>query len=236
MKKKSKSSGSATSPRPSGKSGGPSSSEKPVVDATSPISNEQPDVLLKLETLLEALGAVWMQTARSLRDAGQIVCQIVDMCENGLQVIQQRYPDISRNTLARLEAVGRGRLLPELALDPSYGAGRLSVLSIEQQRHWAGRQLSVVKRGPEGETMVELKSVQQLSVSEANRVIASDHVRSESEQLALVTAPVRIVPRYRFDGEEIVFNENSRFTVVQLEALLQVLKRKQLARVEQEIV
>lgn len=87
--------------------------KKPVGKANAPSTKDQPS----LESILEKADIAYTNITRNCQFFGELLVQAITYYGNvGKKEFRTRYP-LTDNALRNLELVGRGRLLPQFALD-----------------------------------------------------------------------------------------------------------------------
>lgn len=209
--------------------GRPTSASETEADSSRLLSPS--DLTSKLEQLGDYIGDL----KESAIQVAKRIVEIVDgYAGDGIELITQRYPDLSRGALERLEAIGRGNLLPEFALDSSVAAFHIAKLPMATQAMIIRDGVEVLKVGG-----VHRKPYQALSYQECSQAFEGDHLRSVEEQRAYLKqgTPYSHKPRYSIDTElaMVVFHQNCRFKASELEPILERLKALELRKLEADL-
>ncbi len=176
------------------------------------------------------------RVADEVENVAKMLVAMVDANPKIYDEIVKADPRISHNLLGNLERVGRGQTYGALLFDSSPGARKLLALPISQQKELYEKPVSIV-RWANGKSIVEQKSIQQLSRQEANLLIDDgDRVRSIEEQIKYVNpAPAKVSHRaHRYeikDGKLRVFPE-TEFTMTELEEIITRMKAKSIESLE----
>lgn len=214
--------------------------EPPPLPAAAKSTNSSGPPADSLDSAIEAFGALFLNVRQSLKNAANLFTAIVDRADGeGYTMVMKRFPDLTRRTLERLEAIGRGRILPSLALDASYGAGCLSRLPVRLQKKYDETPVPVVKKIADG-MITEFKPVRELSVNECRQVFDTlkHDIRDEDAQKELLRAHrIEVRPRWEVleSTGEIIFHEETRLNAAQLEAIVNHLKEAMVRALPQAI-
>lgn len=189
----------------------------------------------ELRQKLEELGLSIGQFKDKVIETAGLVCQIIDGYKgDGIGLILTRYPDLSRSAIERLEAIGRGRLLPQFALDSSPAARYIVDLPAATQ--------SIILR--DGVELLKVSGVirkpyQQLTYAECTQVFGNGKLRSikEQEKAMEQEAKPKYKQRYEIDPVlgVVIFHEDCQFNVLELENLLEKLKQIELKNLQDNL-
>lgn len=161
--------------------------------------------------------------------AGEILAARSDANPNEYVEIVKERPQLSLDVLYTLDRVGRGQLLPELAIDLSPGAKRLATLPVHQQR--ALKDAVPVVTYDKGKKIVADVAPQKMTPAQVKLAFDGKRLRTTSEQAAILDAgnqPTgRSQDRYEWvaDGG-IVFHSKVQFTAAELEGLAKESKQR----------
>jgi len=177
-------------------------------------------------TLIQRL-TKWRTDAESIANA---LCAWLDKCHNagidGMAWLLKEYPSITPRSLRRLEAIGRGRLLPEIGLDMSYASTVIEKWPVEKQKQLisGGGIVEVAKKDHvTGRVIAERKHFRELSHSEVARAIRVTGPVPVKEQCVAKTIDIK--PSYEFDAKAcVVVFHRTEWTLTALELLVSRLK------------
>lgn len=172
------------------------------------------DIKTFIECLYEGIAA-WEK-------AGKILVAMLKHNPNIKEQIVRDHPEISLGTLARLEAVGRGQLKPELLLSDAapYKAARSLPISDQQRLLETGRVPLLIEtdRGPD----VIHADFKTLTPKQVHQVFAEDHIRSEAEQRTFIESRRKKIARdWDFENGMVVFKRGAKLTIQQLSGIIQ---------------
>jgi len=164
----------------------------------------------------------------SLATAGRIVAYLLDNDENARDKF--RALGIAPGVYRRLEMVGRGTLLPELANEAQYAR-----LPLDEQRKVLQGTVEAVVEKPDGSYDVIKVDLLRAEPEIAYRVLASDHLRTPAEQRQVIELSKRRVaalaqtesaerPPWIVSGREIRFTRPCSMTRKDLLAALRALE------------
>lgn len=167
---------------------------------------------------------------RAARILVQLMSQDSNAYENLLADAKRRGYALDRETLDRLERIGRKRMIPELLHDVSSKCGIMMDLAYEDQKRLFkdGVPVRVIDRGVGVHTQV--KTYPEIAVNEMKRLVYHGRLRTEAEQDQIIASekdsePTGTLP-YVLDKERgiLAVTRKCKFTVDQLEPLVQVLR------------
>jgi hypothetical protein len=182
-----------------------------------------------IESLLEALS----RGRVAIKDAAAIMVSLVDADPRVYGKIIKEDPRISLNLLVTLEKVGRGVIYDALIFDSSPGARRLLALPYSKQKEYYENPIKIVQLQKGKPVQVE-KQIFNLTPAEAKIVFNGNDLRPLNEQADILNQsnkPVmRAEPAQRYDidddGALIVHFSETKFTLSQLEEILESCKTK----------
>ncbi len=182
-----------------------------------------------LEAKIESIGPLIFGAQNYVDQAGRAVKEVIDKAADGLERLMVRYPNVSRRTWEVLYDIGTGRVLPELAMDASYGAQMARRLPVGEQRKLLAEGVMVAKA--DGTVVKPLK---ELSTYECQRVFRPDGkgIRTPEEQFAHREAIAAPEPTYEIDPETgvITFGHGAHFMPDQLIAIAERAKAESIKR------
>jgi len=120
---------------------------------------------------------------KAWEDAGKIIVEIVDQHPEGVDMIYRLCPTFTPTLIGMFERIGRGLLLPALAMDGSAGSRKLRDLPLSMQKKYYEEAIPVIINTPSGTDtiMIEAKN---MTKDQAAQVFAKGRIRTEGEQRA----------------------------------------------------
>jgi hypothetical protein len=167
---------------------------------------------------------------QAIRDAAAIICKMVDADPKCYAKINKA-TGIHWSVLANLERVGRGAMHYKLLFDSSPASKFLITMPQSQQQDAYDHGVQVVTLHPDGKSVVETKTPQELTPAQARIVFDAKRIRSVDEQIKAAKHPaqpnrLRLQPAKRYeikDGRLIVLSATV-FDAGQLEEILAQLR------------
>ncbi len=170
------------------------------------------------------------QLGQSAKQAGQLLCEMLDEDSNTFEFILKECPHATLSWLESLEAIGRGRLDERLLLDSSPAAHRAiaQALPIKEQTRLLETSIPVAVR-ENGGIRIESKRMQDIKAYEAPRIIRDGKILTPEQQTVIIKEELsnraaRNV-RYIIEGDSVEFLSHSRFKMSELEEILGKLKQ-----------
>lgn len=176
----------------------------------------------KFVQLVQAGIAAWLE-------AGQLVAAEADKDPEFVEKLVDSVPGLTLETVLRFEAIGRGRVLPELLASGSQpGVRRLLRMPIDLQRRFVKEPVPLLVRASSGGWDTLQVDLRNLTQTQAVQVFGADGIRSEAAQRAYLEdlatkKQVRRVEKeapYKVKGGKLIVVEQCTFTRKQLAALL----------------
>ena len=164
--------------------------------------------------------------------AGEVLVELVEADPRVFQYITEKCPLLTPSVLQTFERIGRGQILPTLAMDNSPGGQRLKMCPLSVQRRFEAEPVPLLVSKPDGETDVMLVNYKDLTRTQAFQAIVDGHVATIDEQRARLahvwqknakesTAKCPWVIR----GRKVEFTQGVSLTAKQLAAILAQLTR-----------
>jgi hypothetical protein len=138
---------------------------------------------IKLGDKIAQFRASYTQGMESWKRAGEIIVEIVDADPSAYEIIMDQCPGITAQVIAVFERIGRGQILPALAMDNSAGANLLKSLPVSQQERYMAEPVPLVIETERG-TDTLLVKVKDMSAAQARQAIIDGRIRTLAEQKA----------------------------------------------------
>jgi hypothetical protein len=120
-------------------------------------------------------------------EAGKILVELVDEDPHIYNYIQDQCPAMTPDILGKFESIGRGIILPTLAMDTSPGSKHLQRLPLSVQERFAHEPIPViVQSDDEDSTDCLLIKYQDLTPAQAKQVFRNGRLATEGEQRAWI--------------------------------------------------
>ena len=170
--------------------------------------------------------AAYQRGMEAWEEAGKIIVAIVDADPHAIDDIVRLCPALTPSIIHIFERIGRGLLLPALAMDTSAGAARLRELPLSAQKRYETEPVPLVINTQTG-TDVLLVDVKNMTRDQAKQVFAKGRIRSEGEQKAwLVEQQSRSVPitqnapAWRVRNGRVIFEKGATLTAGELATII----------------
>lgn len=167
--------------------------------------------------------------------AGKKLVELIDEFPETKEIIMTRNPKFRMEALNRLEAIGRGSILPELAFDEREGVKALRRLPLSDQKKYMAEplELVVVKDGKNDTLLV---AVTDLTASQAKQVFSAEHIRTLGAQRAYLEEQRMKqaqknpsngdnVPAWQIRKDRVIFNSGATLTAGELATIITQLTR-----------
>ena len=164
-----------------------------------------------IETKINEFKSALSGAAEGVLLAGKILCDIVDAEPDAYEIMLTECKGVTLPFLEALERVGRGKLLPELLLNPAPACQRAigESLNIKEQNRLLTGTIPTVIRENGGVRTVN-KRLEELSAHEAVRVVGDGKIRTPEEQIeVLKTQEAQKAARelrYEIRGSRVIFH------------------------------
>lgn len=159
--------------------------------------------------------------------AGEIIVELVDADAHCFSYILEKCPTLTPAILQTFERIGRGQMLPSLAMDNSPGGTRLKMCALSIQRRFETEPIPLLVRKPDGETDVMLFRYKDLTRTQAFQAIVDGRVATIDEQRARMAhvwqkkaKPPSGTRPWKIDGDQVEFVQGARCTAGELAAIL----------------
>ena len=119
----------------------------------------------------------------SMQKAGEILVELVEADPHVYDFISNRAPTMTPGMLQILERVGRGQILPTLAMDSSPGGLKLKGLPLSAQTRYETEPVPLVVETDNGPDIL-LVQVKNMTVKQARQAFTNGRLRTEGEQRA----------------------------------------------------
>lgn len=117
------------------------------------------------------------------KKAGTILVDLVESDPHVYDYITRECPSMTPGILDTFERIGRGQILPTLAMDSSPGVTRLKRLPISAQSRYETEPVPLIVETDDGPDVLLVK-VRDMTKSQAAQVFGPGRLRSEGEQRA----------------------------------------------------
>ena len=161
-------------------------------------------------------------------EAGKIIVAIVDADPHAIDDIVALCPSLTPSIIHVFERIGRGLLLPALAMDTSAGAAKLRELPLSAQKRYENEPVPLIVNTEQG-TDVLLVDVRNMTRDQAKQVFAKGRIRSEGEQKAWLieqnsrnVAPSisQSVPAWTVKNGRVIFQKGATLTAGELATII----------------
>jgi len=119
----------------------------------------------------------------SWKEAGLILVELVESDPHVYDYITAQSPAMTSGMLQTLERVGRGQLLPTLAMDSSPGGMKLKNLPLSAQQRYETEPVPLVVETNHGPDIL-LVQVKNMTTKQARQAFTNGRLRTEGEQRA----------------------------------------------------
>ena len=196
--------------------------------------NENKSVLaFNLQAEVQKFIAAYQRGMDAWEEAGRIIVAIVDNDPHAVDDIVSACPALTPSIIHIFERIGRGLLLPALAMDTSAGAAKLRELPLSAQKRYENEPVPLVVNTEQG-TDILLVDVRNMTRDQAKQVFAKGRIRSEGEQKAWlieqnsrnVTPQVsQSVPAWTVKNGRVVFQKGATLTAGELATIITQITR-----------
>ena len=184
--------------------------------------------LTQIDDKINAFKAAFQAGMNSFERAGKIIVEILDSDPAAADYILSKCDNLTPTALRVFERIGRGHLLPSLAMDTSEGARRLKSLPISMQRQYTDSPIPLVIHTSHG-TDVLLVEAKNLTQQQVKQVFAREHVRTEGEQKAWLVqseseankpATTSAEPAWKVRNGKVIFTKGATLTAGELATII----------------
>ena len=127
--------------------------------------------------------ATFNGSIEGMKLAGEILVELVESNPHVYDYISNQCPTMTAGMLQTLERVGRGQVLPTLAMDSSPGGMRLKGLPLSAQKRYETEPVPMVVETDDG-TDVLLVHAKNMTPKQARQAFTNGRLRTEGEQRA----------------------------------------------------
>lgn len=158
-------------------------------------------------------------------EAGRLIAARMDDDPEYIEKLASELPEVSIESLQRLEDIGRKRIDPRLLLSFCPGTKRLATLPFELQQRYIDNPVPLLILN-DGSVETLKVDVRNLTTSQASQVFANGRIRTAAEQRAYLEdkkasrATIKFDPPYRVVNGKLVIMEPCQFTAKQVALLL----------------
>ncbi len=161
-------------------------------------------------------------------EAGRIIVAIVDNDPHAVDDIVKLCPSLTPSIIHVFERIGRGLLLPALAMDTSAGAAKLRELPLSAQKRYETEPVPLIVDTEQG-TDILLVDVKNLTRDQAKQVFAKGRIRSEGEQKAFLVelrskqkslSRQTEIPAWRIIKGRVVFEKGATLSAGELATII----------------
>jgi hypothetical protein len=129
--------------------------------------------------------AAYQRGMDAWEEAGRIIVRIVDHDPHAVDDIIAQCPALTPTIIGVFERIGRGQLLPSLAMDSSIGASKLRELPLSLQKRYEQEPIPLIVNTNNG-TDVLLVDAKNMTREQVKQVFAKGRIRTEGEQKAFL--------------------------------------------------
>lgn len=135
------------------------------------------------EAKIEEFIAAYVSGMEAWKKAGKLIVELVEDDPHVFDYIAQKCPSLTQGVLETFEKIGRGMLLPALAMDSSPGGRMLKNCPLSLQMRYEREPVPLIVETNDG-TDVLLVKPRDMTRDQARQVFATGRIRSEGEQKA----------------------------------------------------
>ena len=118
--------------------------------------------------------------------AGEIMVELVDADPHVYDYIAQQCPSMTPGMLNTFERIGRGQILPALAMDNSPGSRKLKSLPISLQQRFETEPIPLIVLTNTGDVDVLMVKREDMTAAQANQAFRNGRLSTEGEQRAWI--------------------------------------------------
>lgn len=189
--------------------------------------------LSTFEDKIAAFGEVLMATENGLVVAGKLLVEMCNENPDTMDLLLQRYPNLSLGFLTALERVGLGKLDARvLFLGDKPVANRIAALPPQMQARLFNNPIPVVV---DAGGRVENLHLNEMTNQEKLRAIGPEGIRKPKEQVSLIQAPQ---PKPRFEywaGNKVYFNSRGPYSLKELAGIVEQLTKMEKTTLQENI-
>lgn len=160
--------------------------------------------------------------------AGKVLVELIDKDQTVFERILRKAPNFTVQELHHFELLGRGLIKPWTMLLPEQQRKAVSKLPPKIQESLEKSCVPVVKPTKTGGFNVKPKKIQELTAQELKQVFDDGHIatRKQQEQHIQRLQARAVAPRYKIEGDCVVFYARTKLNAAQLEQILAILKKR----------
>ena len=171
---------------------------------------------------------LYKQGVEAWTQAGKIIVEVLDDYPHAADEITKQCPQLTPSIIGIFERIGRGQLLPSLAVDSSPGIARLRELPMSSQKRYEIEPVPLVVETASG-TDILLVDVKNLTKLQARQVFANGRMRSEGEQKAFLieqtskerrATKTTEIPAWRVRNGRVIFEKGATLTAGELATII----------------
>lgn len=143
-------------------------------------NNDMPLGLTKLDQFI----SLYTAGKTAWENAGKILVELIEEDPYAYTYIIERCPMLTPGILQAFERIGRGLMLPSLAMDDSPAARMMKRLPLKEQVRLENEPIPIIVVNPDGEMDTRLLMFKDMTKDQRDQVIDRDRLRTEGEMRA----------------------------------------------------
>jgi hypothetical protein len=183
--------------------------------------------IINLDQKIKSFIAAYQRGMNAWEEAGRIIVRIVDHDPHAVDDIIKQCPALTPTIIGVFERIGRGQLLPSLAMDSSLGASKLRELPLSLQKRYEQEPIPLIVNTNNG-TDVLLVDAKNMTREQVKQVFAKGRIRTEGEQKAFlaqqessaIKTTVQGKPAWTVKGGRVIFEAGTTLTAGELATIL----------------
>jgi hypothetical protein len=183
--------------------------------------------IINLDQEVKSFVAAYQSGMNAWEEAGRIIVRIVDHDPHAVDDIIAQCPALTPTIIGVFERIGRGQLLPSLAMDSSIGASKLRELPLSLQRRYEQEPIPLIINTNNG-TEVLLVDAKNMTREQVKQVFGKGRIRSEGEQKAFLVQQssnnakpcAQGKPAWTVRGGRVIFEAGTTLTAGELATIL----------------
>lgn len=185
--------------------------------------------ITKINSKMERLEGLLKQATESLIDAGKLVVEMIREDPKNYDLIKEKF-GFNDHVMEKMQNVGLGRMLPEFVLSSSPAAKYAERLTIEDQKKIVERGVAIVRSVEGGKISTEVVDYRKLKDAECRQVFEGKSLVTVEKQAERVKQKLVVMPPpekrpYNIAGELVHFNQDVTLGLLELEAIVEHLKK-----------
>lgn len=190
----------------------------------------------QIQNKMEMLDGILKRTTASILEAGKLMVEMINEDPENYNRIKARY-GFSDYVMERFQNIGLGRINPELALKNSPAAAMIERLPRAEQDRIIERGVEVVQSVVDGKPEVQVIPYNELTHRDAAFALGGGKVKSVEEQAKKLEEKIIVISQkeqapYEIIGDDVIWFHDAKFKLLDLEALVERLKRDQFIKLE----